>query len=50
MNQEEFVTKAKEILEMRLKGENLRKMLHQDYDVYFVEKAERALRCLDESY
>ena len=48
MTKEEFIVRAKEILEMRLKGEELRKTLRQDYDVYFVEKATKALKCLED--
>ena len=48
MSEKEFIRRAKEILEMRLKGEQLRKTLGQSYDVYFIEKAESALRCLKE--
>ena len=49
MTKEEFVMRAKEILEMKLKAELLRKDLGIDYDHYFVEKAEFALKCLEET-
>lgn len=46
-NKEEFIIRAKEILEMQLEAEILRKTLGQSYNVYFVEKAETALRWLE---
>ena len=47
-DEQAFIRKAKEILEMQLEAENLRKTLGQSYNIYFVEKAETALRCLEE--
>ncbi len=46
-NEQEFITRAKEILEMKLKAEQLRKALGQSCDDYFIEKAETALRWLE---
>ncbi len=50
MNEKEFIIRAKEILEMGLKAEELRKALSQQCDNYFIEKAERALKCLEDKY
>ena len=48
MNEKEFITRAKEILEMKLKAEKLSEILGNKPDNYFIEKAERALKCLEE--
>ena len=50
MNEKEFIRRAKEILEMQDKGNELRKALHQPIDNYMVEKIKRALKCLEDNY
>ena len=48
MDKELYITKSKEILEMQLQAEELRKVLGQPCNEYFIEKATSALRCLNE--
>ncbi len=47
MDKEEFIIRAKEILEMKLQAEELRKMLGQPCDEYFIEKAKSSLKFLE---
>ena len=48
MTKEGFIVRAKEILEMKLKAEKLCEALGQKPDYYFIEKAESALKCLED--
>ncbi len=49
-NKEEFITRAKEVLEMISKGNDLRVVLKQETDSYLDEKIKRALKCLENDY
>ena len=48
MTKEDFIPRAKEILEMQLQAELLLKDLKMKYNKYFVEKATSALSCLED--
>ena len=48
MNKDEYITRSKEILEMKLQSEKLNQALGKPCDNYFIEKAETALRWLKE--